>query len=340
MRLLWVSCCCLFLTSCFNPKSEQALGTLERERITFSATGNEIIRQLPFKEGAQIKVGDVLVKLDSKHQKAITAQASANFAKANAVLLKLTNGERPEDIAIAKANVESARAKDIEVENNYRRTLDLYKRKLISRSAFDTAKANRDSARADVRSVNEAFTKLTVGARIEDIDAAKAELDAAKAQLELEQQRLNDLTIMATRNGVLDSLPFKLGERVAVNGIVAVVLADNAPYARVYIPSDSRLGFTVGKQVLVNVDGVKKPFWGIVRKISDEPAFTPYYALTEQERSHLFYLAEITLPESAEDLPSGIPVQANLSDVATPPPPRIKKTKDEPKQVSRPKAVL
>ena len=340
MRSILIFVCSILLVGCFNQHTNQALGTLERDRITFAATGNEIIRQLPFKEGAQVTIGDVLVKLDSKHQQAITAQAKANVAKANAVLLKLTNGERPEDIAVASANVERAKAKDIEVENNYRRTFDLFNRKLISRSALDAAKANRDSARASLRSANEAFTKLTAGARIEDIDAAKAELDAAKAQLALEQQRLSDLTITATRNGVLDSLPYKLGERVPVNGIVAVVLADNAPYARVYVPSDDRLGFTVGKQVWVNVDGVRTPFLGTIRKVSDEPAFTPYYALTEQERSHLFYLAEITLPKSAESLPSGVPAQVDLSKVSTPPPPRIKKTTDEPKQVSRPREAL
>ncbi|RYV04202.1 hypothetical protein SOPP22_00195 [Shewanella sp. OPT22] len=340
MRLLWVSCCCLFLTSCFNQTAIQALGTLERDRITFSATGNEIIRQLPFHEGAQVKVGDVLVKLDTKHQNAITAQAQANVAKATAMLAKLTNGERPEDIAVANANIENARARDNETEKTYRRISELYQRKLVSRAQLDSAKASRDSARANLSSANEAFRKLTAGARIEDIDQAKAELEAAKAVFALEEQRLKDLTVTATRNGILDSLPYKLGERVPTGGVVAVVLADNAPYARVYVPASMRLDFAIGKQVVVHIDGVKTSFLGQVRKISDEPAFSPYYALTEQERSHLMYLAEITLPKTAERLPSGMPVQADFSPMILPPPPRIKKNKDEPKQVSRPRNSL
>ncbi len=325
----------IFLLVSCSGDNNQALGTLERDRITFAATGNEIIRQQPFKEGAQVKVGDVLVRLDPAHQKAITAQARANVARANAALLKLTNGERPEDIAVARANVENAEARDVEVEKNYRRVSDLYQRKLISRSDLDAAKADRDSARAGLSSASQDFRKLTAGARVEDIDQAKAELDAAEARYRLEQQRLADLTVTATRNGVLDSLPYKRGERVPVGGIVAVVLADNAPYARVYVPSSKRLGFVVGKQVLVNVDGVKRPFLGTVRKISRDPAFTPYYALTEQERSRLVYLAEITLPESAESLPSGLPVQIDLTKIRVTPPPRIKKNTTEPKRVER-----
>ena len=336
----WLGLLLTFLLVSCSGDNNQALGTLERDRITFAATGNEIIRQQPFKEGAQVKVGDVLVKLDPTHQEALTAQAKANVARANAALLKLTNGERPEDIAVARANVENAEARDVEVEKNYRRVLDLYQRKLVSRSDLDAAKANRDSARASLSSANQAFRKLTAGARVEDIDQAKAELDAATAQYALEKQRLADLTVTATRNGVLDSLPYKRGERVPVGGIVAVVLADNAPYARVYVPASKRLAFVVGKKIQVKVDGLKRPFLGTVRKVSKDPAFTPYYALTEQERSRLVYLAEITLPESAERLPNGLPVQVDLTTVSVTPPPRMKKQTNEPKQVKRSRDAL
>jgi len=47
-----------------------------------------------------------------------------------------------------------------------------------------------------------------------------------------------------------------------------------------------------------------------VRFVSAEAAFTPYYSLTQKDRSRLAYRAEITL-EGAEAaaLPTGMPVQ-------------------------------
>ena len=304
--------CAVILQGCGSDKGDEALGTLERDRVTFSATSNEIIRALPIKEGSEVKIGDVLVQLDTKNQNAVLTHAIANAAKAQAYLLRLTSGERPEDIASAKAKVDQAKAQLIDAEKNYRRMVELVKKKLTSQSNKDTALAARDSARATLNSANEEFSKLTAGARPEDIDQAKAELDAMDAEVVLQQQKLDELTIVATRDGILDNLPYNLGERVPVNGFVAVIQANRIPYARVYVPASYRVGFLPGKTFLVTVDGVSSPFKGTVRWVSSEPSFTPYYALTEEDRSHLMYLAEVDLPESAASLPSGVPAQVLL----------------------------
>ncbi len=300
------------LTACSKDDGQQALGTLERDRVTFTATSSEIIRALPIKEGSQVTEGEVLVQLDTKNQEAILARAVAEQAKADAYLLKLTNGERPEDIAAAQARVARAEAQLAEAQKNYQRKAELVRKKLISQSEKDTALAARDSARAELDSSQEEFSKLTAGSRPEDIEQAKAELMAAKADVALQQQKLAELTITATRDGLLDNLPFNLGERVPVNGIVAVIQASRVPYARVYVPATYRVNFIPGKAVQVHVDGVEKPLEGTVRWVATEPSFTPYFALTEEERSRLMYLAEVDLQDSAESLPSGIPAQVDL----------------------------
>ncbi|SQA36242.1 Membrane-fusion protein [Vibrio harveyi] len=229
------------LTACSKDDGQQALGTLERDRVTFTATSSEIIRALPIKEGSQVTEGEVLVQLDTKNQEAILARAVAEQAKADAYLLKLTNGERPEDIAAAQARVARAEAQLTEAQKNYQRKAELVRKKLISQSEKDTALAARDSARAELDSSQEEFSKLTAGSRPEDIEQAKAELMAAKADVALQQQKLAELTITATRDGLLDNLPFNLGERVPVNGIVAVIQASRVPYARVYVPATYRV---------------------------------------------------------------------------------------------------
>ncbi|ODM59378.1 hypothetical protein BC455_01880 [Vibrio harveyi] len=300
------------LTACSKDDGQQALGTLERDRVTFTATSSEIIRALPIKEGSQVTEGEVLVQLDTKNQEAILARAVAEQAKADAYLLKLTNGERPEDIAAAQARVARAEAQLTEAQKNYQRKAELVRKKLISQSEKDTALAARDSARAELDSSQEEFSKLTAGSRPEDIEQAKAELMAAKADVALQQQKLAELTITATRDGLLDNLPFNLGERVPVNGIVAVIQASRVPYARVYVPATYRVNFIPGKAVQVHVDGVEKPLEGTVRWVATEPSFTPYFALTEEERSRLMYLAEVDLQDSAESLPSGVPAQVDL----------------------------
>ncbi len=214
-HLLFATLVLTALTACTSDSKPQALGTLERDRVTFTATANEIIRELPVKEGSAVAQGDVLVRLDSKNQQAMLARALAEKAKAQASLLKLTNGERPEDIAAAQARVARAEAQLIEAQKTYKRKSELVAKKLISQSEKDTALAARDSARAELDSANEEFSKLTSGARPEDIEQAKAQLAVADADVVLQEQKLAELTIIATRDGILDNLPYNLGERVS-----------------------------------------------------------------------------------------------------------------------------
>lgn len=312
--LLLLASCFILLFGCEDKTTELALGTLERDQITFSATANEIIRALPVREGDHVKTGDVLVKLDDKKQQAILAQAQAQYARAQAQLLLLTNGARAEDIAAAKAKSDRAKANLIAAEKNYTRINKLFLQGLASVAERDSQLATKDAAAGTYHAENEDLTKLISGARRENIAAAQADVEIAQAKLTLEQQKLDELTVIATREGILDRLPYHLGERVPAGALLALIEAGNAPYARVYIPASSRLDFSISSQVTVFVDGLKEPFEGTVRWIASVPSFTPYYALTEDERSRLMYLAEVALPESAKDLPSGIPAQVDLNN--------------------------
>lgn len=305
---------CLFLAACNNNTDHIALGTLERDRVAHTATVSEVIVALPLAQGAEVTEGELLVQLDDRQQQAMVAQAQANVAHAEANLEKLRNGAREEEVAAAQARVEGARATLVDAQHSYLRNRDLVARQMVSRAELDRSLANRDSASAALRSAQEQLRELTNGTREEDLRMGAAELDAAQAKLASERKRLADLAVTATRSGVLDSLPWNLGERVTVGSPVAVVLAGEVPYARVYVPEPYRVRVREGDRLTVRVDGLVDSLEGTVRWISNDPAFSPYYALNQEERSRLMYLAEVGLPESAASLPNGVPVQVLLPE--------------------------
>ena len=68
----------------------------------------------------------------------------------------------------------------------------------------------------------------------------------------------------------------------------------------------------MGDELIVRVDGLDQPIKGNLRWIATDPAFTPYYALNQEERARLMYLAEVQLPDSQAHLPSGVPAQVEL----------------------------
>lgn len=300
------------LIGCTPSEPTQASGTLERERISLLATEGEIIVTRPIAEGSLVKQGQVLLQLDNKNQQARVAKAKAELMQAKANLTKILNGERAEDIDAAKANLANSKAKLTDAQKHYRRISELVAKKLVSVAERDNALAERDAAQASYDSSYQIWQRMTKGSRVEDIDAAQAQFAAAKAQLVLERHKLGELTIKATRNGILDSLPYQLGERVPQHAVVAIVQANSRPYARVYIPEPYKHKVHVGALLPVHVDGVAAVMQGKVRWSSVEPAFTPYRNMTEDDRSRLVYLTEIDLPESADSLPSGIPLQVDL----------------------------
>ncbi len=313
IRKLFPGLACIALAACGDPTADQALGTLERDRVILKATANEIILEQPVPEGTMVSKGTLLVKLDDTRQVAVVARAEAEVNKAAAQLEELRNGARPEDIAAASARVAGAKAALVEAEASYERAVSLVKQKLAAQAQLDSARASRDEAEANLESADEELLRLTNGTRQEQLDAGAASLQSAQAQLALERHLLSELEIVATRDAYLDSLPWHVGERVNTGATMAVMLAGARPYARVYIPEPWRARVHVGESYPVHVDGVPDPIQGRLRWIATDPAFTPYYALNASDRARLVYLAEFDL-EQGDDLPTGVPAQVLLAD--------------------------
>jgi HlyD family secretion protein len=88
----------------------------------------------------------------------------------------------------------------------------------------------------------------------------------------------------------------------------------------VYVPQAVRARVAPGLPAVVAVEGLDGTFEGVVRYVSAEAAFTPYYALTERDRGRLTYVAEVVLSgEAARNLPSGLPVEVDFPSLGPAP---------------------
>ncbi|WP_298719439.1 HlyD family efflux transporter periplasmic adaptor subunit [uncultured Oceanisphaera sp.] len=301
---------CLLLTACEPSADERWLGTLERDRIELTATASELVTAQPVAEGERVTAGTLLLQLDDTRQRLEVDRQQARLRQAEAGLALLLAGTRAEDINTARAELARLQALLLEAKRNLERIRTLASRQLANQAELDRVQANHDQLQAQAEAARQRLARATAGNRVEDINAAQAARDAIKAELALARYRLDELTIHASRAGILETLPYQPGDRVAQGAVVAVLQAQSAPYARIYVPASRRLGLSIGDSLRVWVDGIEEPYDGRLSWIATEPAFTPYYALTEGERSRLMYLAKVQLPEAAVELPSGVPAQA------------------------------
>ena len=222
------------LVSCESPVPKLALGTLERDRVAHSAAASEMIIALPAAQGSTVQQGDVLATLDDTLQKAQVRRAEAELAQADAQLDKLRNGAQVEEIAAATAKVTAAQAVFAESIAQYERLRGLLTQNIASKGDMDKALSARDVAKANLQARQEELRLLLKGSREEDLRAAKSKVAAAAAVLSIEKKKLADLTVIAACAGILDDLPWHVGERPAAGAPLAVVLA-GASYIRGYI---------------------------------------------------------------------------------------------------------
>jgi len=302
---------CLALAACGRGDApDQIVGTLERDRLELIAEAHEPIVAIPVSEGDSVEAGTPLLSQAPGAMQARLDQAMAARDVAERRLAELIKGPRSQEITEARAGLEAAQSSMLTAANEYQRTADLIQRKLVSQSALDQARAQRDSASGTQKQAAARLNLLLEGTRREEVEQAEASLQQAKAVLAELQISADRYVITAPRPGKIEAIPYKLGERPPAGAPLIVMLADGKPYARVYVPETRRAEFVAGKEVRIKVDGRDQFFAGVVRFISADAAFTPYYALTQEDRTRLSYLALIDLTEpAANQLPAGIPVQ-------------------------------
>ncbi|MDD1780161.1 HlyD family efflux transporter periplasmic adaptor subunit [Enterovibrio sp. ZSDZ35] len=310
-RIALLTLCTLALSGCFGTKEHHALGLIEKDRYLAKSPVSETIKDLLVKEGQSIKRGDIIAQLDSTQAQLDVDEALAQRALAQAKHAELVAGPRPEEIAKARASVDGATAALTEARKAFQRTKSLVSKGMQGKADLDSARSSKERCESALEEAEQYLALLLAGTREEQLRQADASVAQANARVEKTQNTLEDYAITSPIDGVVDALVWHLGERVKAGDPIAVILSHDNAYARVYVPEPKRLALQVGNDVDVRVDGANDIFRGQIRWIASEPAFTPYFALTENDRTRLMYEMEVSLP-NAQPLPVGLPAQVIL----------------------------
>ncbi len=166
-------------------------------------------------KGDRVQEGQVLVRLEDTEFRAQVNQAQANLAASQARLDRLRTGSRPEEKLKDKAAVLQAEANLKNAEAEYQRTEALFRSGVASKSDFDRALAQRDTAAALVQSARQSSAMTDIGPRKEDISAAEAEVRQMKAALDYANTQLAATEIKAPVTGTVLERIVERGEMVS-----------------------------------------------------------------------------------------------------------------------------
>jgi HlyD family secretion protein len=181
------------------------------------------ITALPMKEGMKVKKGDLLMKIKPDIYLAMRDQAASGLASAKASLLR--------------------------VEADYKRSIELSTKGLISASELEQSKMS--------------------------YEVAKAQFDQADAQLKQVNESLAKTTIYAPMDGTISDLKVELGERVLgtsqFQGTTVMTVADlSRMEARVDVGENDIILISVGDTARIEVDALQnRKLNGIVYEIGN-----------------------------------------------------------------------
>ncbi len=200
------------------------------------------IVQLPVEEGEIVKKGQLLIRIKPEQYIAQRNQARAQWESAKATL------------KVRKAELDR-------VESEYKRTQDLYTKKLASEQELEVGKSSFLQ--------NQGM-----------YEAQKASVDQAKENLNNAQEQLDKTTIYSPINGRITSLPVELSERVLGSsfsqGTHLMTVADlENMEARVEVDENDVILVSSGDTTWVEVDAFgDKKFLGLVSQIGNSAQTT------------------------------------------------------------------
>ncbi|HEX3743164.1 MAG TPA: efflux RND transporter periplasmic adaptor subunit [Bryobacteraceae bacterium] len=237
----------------------------------------------PVNVGDFVKQGQVVCELDHRDAELRLEQAQAQLNQATAAIHQAESriGLRADakfdpdtvpEVVGARANYESAQAQAKLAAADAKRYQNLVESGDVSRSAFDKAHTQQETADAQANAARQQYEAALNGARqgFGAVESSQAGLAAARAQLAQAEKGLADTTIHAPFDGNVTARPVAAGEYVGLNNKIATVVRIGTLKLQLQTPEQRASQAKIGMAVAARVAAYpSREFTGKVTAIDD-----------------------------------------------------------------------
>jgi len=258
--------------------------------------------------------------------------ARARRASAQAALDKAVAGPRPQEIKIAEDKLARAEAELAKAQKDYARVKNLFDKEQAADDEMDEAQRGLAVAQAETARARDELALLRSGTRAEEIAEARARLAEAEQAVDLLeagtreeeiaqtsamvasaqaavaaiQRQIDELTVRAPLDSVVEAVDLRPGDFVAPNAPVIALSDPSELWVRAYVP-ENRLAIQLGQKVAVRVDSFPdRRFVGRIAFVSRSAEFTPSNVQTPEERSKQVFRIRVILEEGLDVLRAGM----------------------------------
>jgi HlyD family secretion protein len=300
-------------SACNRSESPRLQGYVEGEYLYIGAPWAGQLEALSVQRGAQVKAGEALFALESAREKHALDEAAQRLVQARSNLEDAKKGRRPTEIEALDAQLTQARTALDFSEKEFTREEGLVTGGATTAEALDRARSARDQDRQRVAQLTANLATARLGAREDEVAAAEANVRASEAALAQAQWNLDQRRQAAPQAGLVFDTLYREGEWVAAGRPVVALLPPANIKVRAFVPERRVGALHPGDAARVFVDSVPEPFAGRISFISPQAEYTPPVIYSEETRSKLVFMIEITFdPKVAANLHPGQPVDVEF----------------------------
>jgi HlyD family secretion protein len=186
-------------------------------RIEVAAKVIGKVKWIGVEKGDRVQEGQVIVRLEDDEYQAQLQQAKGQLANLDAKLAEAMHGSRPEEVAQAQANLDSAKADMSDAKLSIDRALKLRQEGLTPQQSVDDAQTRYDGAVHRVNSLRKTFELVKLGPRQEEIDSLRGQVEQAKGALAFAETTLANTIIRAPVTGTILEREVEKGEFVTTS---------------------------------------------------------------------------------------------------------------------------
>lgn len=231
------------------------------------------IKEIRFNEHQKVKKGDTLVVIDDREIRTQVAQAEAAYqtALASRNVTSSAVNTVSNNIAVMNSNIEGAKARLWNAEQNLNRYKNLLASEAVTRQQFDAVKTEYEATRAAYQTLlnQKNSATLSTSETKSRIGINDAEIKRAKAAVDMAKLNLSYAVIIAPYDGVMGRRAINEGQLIQAGQQVGTIVLSNQKWVTANFLESQMPKISIGKKMTMTVDALNgQTFEGEVTAIS------------------------------------------------------------------------
>ncbi|MGR4040104.1 HlyD family secretion protein [Pseudomonas sp. 910_21] len=261
-------------------------GRLEATEVQIASKIPGRLAEVRVNEGDKVLQGQLLARMDTRTLEAQRSQAEAEVLRAR------------ENLSAAEANVQLRQSELLLANQELKRSQELFRRGFASQQIIDQQQARLNTGNAAV---------LAAQAQVA---AVKAAIGAALAQVAQLTSEIDDSSLRAPIDGIIQLRLAEPGEVLGAGGRVLLLIDPNDQYMNLYLPASVTGRLTVGDESRIVLDALpNQPLPAKISFVAAKSQFTPKEVETRDERQKLVFRVKVRLtqPTAVPQAKPGMP---------------------------------